>query len=307
MYLQSNTPIMAQQTVDQAVHGAESDARILCTKMQAARGRLNSYETLISPEQAAQIFGAQSGANVALMQQQTQASRASGLLAGMVPDDTVTSTSGDPSVAQVVSSAPVVIPLNRNQARCSRTIVETRLPNPQPTPTMPEVAPTMLSTPAGQVSVQPATQPHWNNLCWALRNGAVDASQFDKTELWNLAIKCGQMGYAGACVAPPDVLAWLVEGRANGTLPHISVSQADLDAIPQAPPLSAVPCTQSYAMGGLSGIAPPWSNAWVMPIDDSQDYPTSTPGLFGWIQSHPWLSLAIAGGAALAIGRSGGQ
>ena len=306
MYLQSNTPVMAQQTADQALHAAQSDARIRCTQLQAARGRLNSYDTLISPEQAAAMFGAQTGANVALLQQQTQASRASGLLAGMVPDDTVTSTAGDPSIAQTIASAPVVIPLNRNQARCSRTIVESRPRNPQPTPTMPPVAPTILATPAGPVAVQPATQPHWNNLCWALRNGAVDASQFDKTELWNLAIKCGQMGYAGACPAPPDVEAWLVQGRANGTLPHISVSQADLDAIPQAPPLNAVPCMQSYAMGGLSGIAPSWSNAWVMPIDD-QDYPTPSSGLFGWIQSHLWLSLAIAGGAALAFGRSGGD
>jgi hypothetical protein len=47
---------------------------------------------------------------------------------------------------------------------------------------------------------------------------------------------------------------------------------------------------------GLSGYAPPWGNAFVEP---SQGEMGTGGGVLNWIQSNPWLSLAIAGAGVL--------
>lgn len=95
--------------------------------------------------------------------------------------------------------------------------------------------------------------PQWTNLCWALRHGLVDASQFDPQQLMKLQFRCSQLGYAGNCIPPADVLVWLDQHRRAGTLPRINVSDADIAALPQAPDLTGVSCTDSYRLGGMSG------------------------------------------------------
>ena len=52
---------------------------------------------------------------------------------------------------------------------------------------------------------------------------------------------------------------------------------------------------------GLTGYAPPWSDAFVG--DSGSGGSGFDMGVVGWIQSHPWLSLAIAAGGVFAASR----
>lgn len=113
------------------------------------------------------------------------------------------------------------------------------------------VAPTAVLPILPNVPAITPRAPRWNNLCWALRNGAVDASQFAPGVLDILQRRCSELGYAGACVPPPDVQLWLDQNRRDGTLPPIFVSQGEIDSIPQAPNLTGVNCPTSWKLGGL--------------------------------------------------------
>lgn len=116
------------------------------------------------------------------------------------------------------------------------------------------VAPT-AAPPPGMVAVQ-MRAPTWNNLCWALRNGAVDASQFDPAELMKLQWACTQLGYAGSCFPPQDVMAWLDYHRRNKSLPHITVTDAEIAALAHAPDLTGVDCPTSWKLSGMTGYVP---------------------------------------------------
>jgi hypothetical protein len=204
------------------------------------------------------------------------------------------------NVAQAMMAAPIVLPLNVTDAEyfgCSRRGTDGLKPIPiaAQTITMPQPAPRPIVVP------QVATAPQWNNLCWALRNGAVDASQFDPKELTSLQWRCTQMGYTGACVPPPNVALYLDQQRRAGTLPHISVSQGDLDAIPQAPDLGSVDCTQSWKLGGMAGyrrgMGAAWGDAGTMPSTPGW---STTSGETGW---KAWLFFGVLGLGIYALAK----
>lgn len=58
-------------------------------------------------------------------------------------------------------------------------------------------------------------------------------------------------------------------------------------------------------VSGLTGFAPPWSDAFVP--DVAQNAAVNDMGVVSWISAHPWLSLAIAGAGILALSRSSGS
>lgn len=194
------------------------------------------------------------------------------------------------SVPSGMMAAPTVVPLNVTEEEyggcCSRSAVgqpQRRVATPQVV-TMPQRAPLPVTLPAQGATPQ---APKYKNLCWALRNGAVDPSQFDPTEFQALQYRCSQQGYAGACVPPPLVALWLDQQRRAGTLPHISVPQTTLDAIPQAPDLTAVTCPQSWTMGGLAGrrrgMGAAWGDAGSLPSTASWPAPAQIGGVsLGW-------------------------
>jgi hypothetical protein len=99
------------------------------------------------------------------------------------------------------------------------------------------------------------------------------------------------------------VNVWFIQQRNAGTLPHISISDAELASIPHAPNLETMSCAQAMIAGGLTGYAPPWSDALV--TDSTAQMDNADTGVAGWIASHPWLSLAIAVGGAVALSRRG--
>jgi hypothetical protein len=55
------------------------------------------------------------------------------------------------------------------------------------------------------------------------------------------------------------------------------------------------------ARRGLTGYAPPWSDAGVLPNGGSQGFPDT--GVGQWISDHPWFALALAGAGALVLSR----
>ena len=192
------------------------------------------------------------------------------------------------NVADEIMSAPTVLPLNvteeeyggccgtRNIAGLSRSVATPSVL------TMPQRAPLPVVIPPN--GAMPAA-PKYKNLCWALRNGAVDPSQFDPSEFQALQYRCTQQGYAGACVPPPLTALWLDQQRRAGTLPHISVPQTALDAIPIAPDLTGVSCSDSWTLGGMAGLrrrgmGAPWGDAGSMP--STPGWPSPAQGMTGW-------------------------
>jgi hypothetical protein len=171
-----------------------------------------------------------------------------------------------------------------------------------PAPLPPAALPAPLAA-ARPAAVGPATaRPAYANLCWALRNGMVDADQFNPSELAALQLRCSQLGYAGSCPPPAAVSAWKTQQRAAGGLPHISVAQSDLDALPPAPPLTGVNCVASWKLGGapagLSGLVPWGDTPLVGPAVDAS---AAASPLASWLQSNPWAIWAAVGVGALAL------
>lgn len=66
---------------------------------------------------------------------------------------------------------------------------------------------------------------------------------------------------------------------------------------------SALPIKGYYSIlpAGLTGYAPPWSDAGVLPNGGVPEVPGV--GVGGWIMDHPWLSLLLAGGGVYALSR----
>lgn len=201
-----------------------------------------------------------------------------------------------PSVSLEMMAAPTVLPLNVTPEEYNGCKWRSGAILPTPV-TVQKSIPFPPRAPVPVVVPQTASAPRYANLCWALRNGAVDVSQFDPAQLQALQWKCTQMGYAGACLPPPNIALWLDQQRRAGTLPRISVSQAELDVIPPAPDLTNIPCAQSWTMGGMSGyrrgMGAPWGDAGSVP---------TTPG---WMDaqsqaSAKWKALLFFG--ALGVG-----
>lgn len=204
--------------------------------------------------------------------------------------DAVVLPSQVPNVSRETMAAPTVVPLDVSEEEFSGCSFRTGAVLPRVIPkqsiTLPPAAPVPISI--------SSAAPKYSNLCWALRNGAVDQSQFDPAEFQALQYRCTQLGYAGACIPPPNVALWLDQQRRAGTLPHISVRQSDLDGIPQAPDLNAVTCPQSWSMGGMTGYRRGMGVVW----GDAGGIPKGG----GWQSSGPSAALALLFFGALGVG-----
>ena len=311
MYLPSASPILPGDKERAARHLACEAARRNDAAAQSVRGRVALFQTITSPADLAQMFGAQLGANALMMQNETAVSRQDSIMGtgagtGSDPASVAAQQAASPTIQQVIASAPRSYSLNGQPSQvdgCTwAPAPQVPLP-PSPTPTMPLRAPVVVQTPIGPASMPAGTQPRYSNLCWAIRNGLVTQDQFDLADFMKLSVKCYELGYQGTCSPPPDVTTWFIQQRNAGTLPHISVSSADLAAIPHAPDLQGLSCQQAMIAGGLTGYAPPWSDALVTDSQAQMDNPDA--GVGGWITAHPWLSLALAVGGAVVLSRRG--
>ena len=135
---------------------------------------------------------------------------------------------------------------------------------PPPTPRAPVVMPTPPPAPnPPSPAVQPAARPPtYANVCWGLRNGVVLQEQVDPSVLY----QCTQLGYSGACPAPPGAQAWMAQ---QTTFPKISLTPAQVAAIPPAP-ANIGPCPNSYALAGMSGVALDWGDAGVQQTQNGE-------------------------------------
>ena len=295
--------MLTQQRQRAACKEARGQVRRNLARDVSANGRVALYQNLMTPDQLAVAFGPNLGGDALKLQDDSEAARQSVLWGVAQP---ATGPQGTGASAPQPASAPQVVSLNGGDAirSCaSGPFVQVPL-GPPPRPTMPLPAPAPTPTPLGPVLLPqsaPAGAPQFTNLCWALRNGAVWALQFDPGELQKLQYRCSQLGYTGDCPPPPNTENYLLQNAS--TLPHISVSDAVLAAIPQAPDMSGVPCAESYRMAGLTGYAPPWSDALVM--DQPGPASVQDTGILGWIRSHPWLALAITGAGVVAANQAG--
>jgi hypothetical protein len=321
MYLPSASPILPGDRERAARNQACSAARRNDAAAQSVRGRVALFQTITSPGDLAQMFGAQLGANALMMQNETAVARQDSIMgtgAGSPSDPAsvaaqkaaggyaYSGSAVQPTVQQVIASAPKSYSLNGQPSQvdgCKWTPApQVPLP-PSPTPTMPQLAPVVVQTSIGPASMNPGRAPKYSNLCWALHNGLITQDQFDLETYGKLYRRCVELRYTQGCSPPTDVATWIMQHRAAGTLPHLSITDAELAAIPHAPNMTNMGCDQALIAGGLTGYAPPWSDALVIGSRAQMDNPDT--GVAGWITSHPWLSLAIAVGGAVALSRRG--
>jgi len=301
MYLDSASAILAAQPC-RPIQDWESEAVARAenlTRMMAC-GRAQLYQTMIDPSEVAAEFGLPTALAVASGQQASLPTRA-GLITN--PASQPSPSAFAFSRADLIANAPAV---TGEPQGCARTIVPRPVMPAQPHPTMPQQAPIVINTPAGSAPQQVPTAPQWTNLCWALRNQAVDPSQFAAGDYQKLQLKCSQLGYAGTCTPPPNTADYLRIAKAAGTLPMIPITDAVLNSIPAvSSDLFPLSCQESYTQAGLTGYAPPWSDAWVM----DQTSASSSSGAMGWIAANPWLALGIGVGAIalLAQGQKKGR
>jgi hypothetical protein len=171
---------------------------------------------------------------------------------------------------------------------------------------MPQAAPTPLPKPAsagspGAPAGVPVKAPTWVNICWGIRNGAVDQSQFDPATYVQLQKTCGDRGYVGSCPPPAPVMNWLDQQRRAGTLPHISLSDSDIAAIPTIDRFTG-DCAASWKAAGLAGYAPPWGDMFG-PLGPRP--PASSGGMLsGGLGT--WAAIAL-GLAAVALATGSGR
>jgi hypothetical protein len=321
MYLPSGSPLLQDQRDNAAIKLACSANRRNAAAQISVDGRVALFETLMSPADLALTFGPGLGVDAQLLQANSAAARAT-ILTGtplstpgasatvqQIADSLMGTAGAAPTAQQVVDSAPQVFSLNGQPSQvngCVWALPPQRTLGPPPVPTMPLAAPAVFQTAIGPASFPPPISPNvpiWTNLCWALRNGAVDASQFDPAEFQALQYRCMQLGYTGACAPPPNTLAYLSAGRRAGSLPHIHVTEDVLNALPSAPDMTGIGCPESYRMAGLTGYAPSWSDALV--TSQASVTGSSDTGVGAWISDHPWLALLIAGAGAVVMSRRG--
>jgi hypothetical protein len=234
MYLPSNTPILQDQRESAARHGAESDARIQAMRRTAACGRARLFNTLVAPNQVADTIGMGTALNTQTLQNQTEVSRAVGLL-GTGGQLDATGSHG-PSIAQIIAAAPEVVSLNRGGGYNTPLYKPVPL-GPSPQPGMPQRAPNIVQTSRGAMHYRGA----------------------DSTV-------AGSQGYS-----VNSVFTEVLPGRG------------------------------CQAQRGLTGYAPPWSDAGVLPnggVPQSSDM-----GVGAWLMDHCWLALLLVGGGVYVISR----
>lgn len=143
MYLPSNTPILQDQREAAALHGAQSDARIQAMRRTSACGRARLFNTLVNPNSVADSIGMGTALDTAKLQAQTEASRASGILA-----INGGGSAGGPSAVEIIAGAPEVVSLNRGGGCMTPSYKPVPL-GPDPTPGMPQRAPNIVQGPDG--------------------------------------------------------------------------------------------------------------------------------------------------------------
>ena len=209
----------------------------------SAEGRARLFNTLVSPQSQLENMGVPAAVNTQKLQDQTELSRASGIL-GLEH-----SGAGQSSIHEIISNAPEVVSLNRGGG-CQTTGVYNPVPlGPDPTPGMPHRAPNIVQSPAGP------------------------------------------MFYRGADSTIP--------GDYPDPIPAVAVWTPPPG--PPAPPLPAsYPTVYASILpaGGLSGIAPPWGDAFVLPNGG-----VPQAGVLSWVADNPWLALALVGGGVYALSR----
>jgi hypothetical protein len=291
MYVRDTDPLPRNSQDPQTACEAARAALVVSNMEQSVQNAYAASQAIAGPESFTQF-----GPAVVIDVARSQNARAAATLP-------VVFTA--PNLQMELQAAPRVLPLNvspEQYSGCSIRGVDTAGPV--------KVAPQTVTMPARMPApVQPAqvataaTAPKWKNLCWAMRNGAVDRSQFDPAEFQKLSYACTQKGYQGACVPPPMVALWLDQQRRAGTLPHISVSQSDIDAIPAYEMTGVLTCPQSWAQGGLVGYRRGMGAAW----GDAGSMPT-TPGWPGGSSSvnwKPWAFFAAVGVGLFMMGKGG--
>ena len=283
------------------VNWLQSQARRDEALQWSVDGRLALWQTITSPADLAQMFGAQLGANANMMQNDTALSRAASIAGSEY--------AAPVQVSPPETPAPRAYSLNGQPSQvdgCEWALPPQLTLPPSPSPTMPQLAPVTVQTPIGMASINPGRQPKYSNLCWALHNGLITQDQFDLATYGKLYRRCAELGYTQGCAPPADVATWIMQQQQAGTLPRLSVSDAELASIPHAPDMSNMGCAQALvAGGGLTGYAPPWSDALVTDSTAQMDNPDA--GVGAWIADHPWLSLAIAVGGAVMLSRRAGR
>jgi len=147
MYLPSNTPLLKGQREHAACCQAKSALRVAATRRQMAEGRAGIFETIIAPEELAHEIGIGLAVNAQKLQDQTLAARASAFL-GVDPEENHEAT-----IAEMIAGAPTVVSLNRqpDQTGCSDIVFSQQLVGPDPTPSMPHGAPTIVRTEFGDM------------------------------------------------------------------------------------------------------------------------------------------------------------
>jgi hypothetical protein len=310
MYLPSASSSLPGDRERAACKMALSSQRRNAAAQVSVDGRVSLFRTMASPTDLAEAFGPQFGANAKMMQDDSLASRAT-IMTGSLDAGSPVVTATSPTPQQVIDAAPRSFSLNGEPSQvngCTWAPAPQVKAPPSPSPLMPTLSPIPTQTPFGQVNLSPGTAPKYSNLCWALRNGMVTQEQFDLTEYIALYRRCSEQGYAGGCAPPSDVATWQARQRAAGTLPHISVGPSELAAIPHVD-LGGKTCADSFLMGGMSGgltgYAPSWSDALVEEIRSKTSAPDT--GVGQWVSDHPWLTLAIAVGGAVALSRRGSR
>ncbi len=252
MYLSSDAPILTDQRADAARHAVCSDQRIANMRRTSAEGRARLFNTLVSAGSVIDVLGMGAGINAQKLQDQTEVSRASGILG--LPGGGGESGGGGrggPSIHEIIAGAPEVVSLNRGGG-CQERGVYSPVPlGPDPVPGMPHRAPNIVQSPAGPMYYR----------------GADSTIQGD---------------YPNPI---PAVMPWSPPPG------------------PPAPPLPAsYPTVYAKILpAGMSGYAPAWGDAFVLP---DVGVPQSA-GVLGWLSDNPWLALALVGGGVYALSRRG--
>jgi hypothetical protein len=288
MYVRPTDPIPRNSENPQTACEARYAKLVVDNMEQSVQNAYRASQMIAGPESFQQF-----GPAVVIDVARSQNARAA---ASMVPVFQTVS----PNAA--LQSAPIVLPLNASPEQYGGCSIRGTGALP-PIQRLPQVVTMPNRMPAAVVVQTMAAPPKWKNLCWAMRNGAVDRSQFDPAEFEKLSYTCTQRGYVGACIPPPNVALWLDQQRRAGTLPHISVSQSDLDAIPPANIEGVMTCPQSWTAGGLvgyRGMGAAWGDAGSVPT--TAGWPGGTSS-FDW---KPWALLAVGVGLFM-MGNSNGR
>jgi hypothetical protein len=280
MYVRDTDPlpcILQQPTQAQAAY----DAQVVQNMENSVNNAYAASQMIAGPESFAD-FGPIVQLDVALQQANMGAanSTAASIVSGSIPSPSAPAPRG-----------PRVFALNVDQAEyagCSRggaSYLPARVQPPQPV--------TMPARVAGDVGLvvpaSPGTAPKYSNLCWALHNGEITQDQFDLVTYGKLYRTCAALGYTQGCSPPTAVAAWIMQQRAAGTLPHINVSDAELAAIPHAPDMTNMGCSQALIAGGGMGT---WGDAG------------GDPSTYGWPRRRSqmnWSALLFLGAVGVGL------